>query len=239
MVELKAFENPNGRLVPADGHYAFVPNPLPRTVEYTASLVMALSDADQALAELRGLGRAMSNPYILIPLFKRREAVLSSKIEGTQTTFMDLAVYEAGQRLLSFDRAAVPGDAPEVFNSVSLRLIRELHGILLQGVRGGYAHPGHFRDGLVWIGPAGSPIQASQYVPPPRDALLGLLDDFEIRARSRPRAFTDLACHVAVPVRGHPPVSRREWPSGPVASLASLGGSGSHATAAPIPQRVF
>ncbi len=202
MLDRQAFKTPNGTFWPVDGHHAFVPNELPRSLDYTHALVMALSNADRALAELRGLCRAMSNPYLLIPLFMRREAVLSSKIEGTQTTFQDLAVYEAGQRLLYFDRAAVPGDAQEVFNyigalqhglkrlneiPVSLRLIKELHEILLTGVRGDYAHPGEFRDGLVWIGPAGSPVETAYYVAPPRNALKPLLDNFEKSVHERER----------------------------------------------------
>lgn len=207
-MDLEAFTHPNGRLVPLDGHAAFVPNPMPNAVDLSPQLVMALSKADRALGELAGLGRGMANPYLLIRLFSHREAVLSSKIEGTQTTFKDLAVYEAGQQLLSLGDSRARDDVQEVSNyiaalnfglervaelPVSLRLIRELHGRLMQGVRGQDKRPGEFRASQVWIGQPGAPMNMANYVPPPAPELDAALHAFE------------LALHDDVPV---PPLVR-------------------------------
>ena len=76
------------------GYHAFVPAPLPPKLEYDAPLAMALSRADAALSELSGLGRHLPNPHLLIAPYVRREAVLSSKIEGTQTELPDLYLEE-------------------------------------------------------------------------------------------------------------------------------------------------
>jgi len=93
-------QSTSGRLMQGwqDGtsYWAFTPNPLPPPLTLDARLFLALSDADRALGELAGLGRTMPNPNLLIGPFVRREAVLSSKIEGTQTGIADLYAYEAG-----------------------------------------------------------------------------------------------------------------------------------------------
>lgn len=82
------------------GYHAFVPNPLPPPLEFDAVLIRLLSAADRALGELAGLGRALPNPHLLINPFIRREAVLSSLIEGTQADLADLYEFETGQLLL-------------------------------------------------------------------------------------------------------------------------------------------
>lgn len=161
----------------AEGYAAFVPAPLPPPLRYTPELVLALSAADAALSELSGLGRLLPNPQVLIAPYIRREAVLSSRIEGTQASLLDVLVEEAGQ----------PGQTPaddvhEVRNYVtalehgierlkdlplSLRLVCELHERLMEGVRGNHATPGEFRRSQNWIGPAGSSPATTPYVPPP------------------------------------------------------------------------
>lgn len=168
-----------GRVVKiAHGGYAFVPAPLPPALQYTAELVRQLSRADQALSELSGLGRHLPNPHILIGSYVKREAVLSSRIEGTRTNMDELLRDEIeGQGKGSEDE-----DVREVRNYVaalqhgikrldklplSLRLVRELHARLMKGVRGEVAAPGEFRRSQNWIGPAGSTIMTATYVPPP------------------------------------------------------------------------
>lgn len=159
------------------GYYAFMPTPLPPTIDYTPALVRLLSVADAALSELSGLGQVLPTPNLLIAPYLRREAVLSSRIEGTQTSLADLLADEAGQT-----PRATADDVHEVRNYVvalqygierlqtlplSLRLVRELHQKLMQGVRGDRATPGEFRRSQNWIGPHGSTPANAPYVPPP------------------------------------------------------------------------
>lgn len=175
---------------------AFVPHMLPPQIAFDALLIRTLSAADRALGELAGLGRIMPNPDLLIGPFLRREAVLSSKIEGTQTNIADLYAYEAGQLYLPGMQPGSPpeADVQEVLNYVlslryglerletlpiSRRLIRELHSQLMQGVRGERAAPGEFRTIQNWIGRAGATVQDAEYVPPPPTELDRCLDDLE------------------------------------------------------------
>jgi Fic family protein len=162
---------------------AFVPDPLPPTLQLGADLWGSLSEADRALGRLSGLARTMPNPHLLIRPFVRREAWLSSRIEGTQADIRDLYVYEAGQlELPETDRRGVPTDVREIANYVraleygleqvrhrpiSLSLLREMHGILLSGVRGQAKNPGAFREEQNWIGPEGCRITEARFVPPP------------------------------------------------------------------------
>ncbi|MBX0330698.1 Fic family protein [Oscillochloris sp. ZM17-4] len=179
----------------AADYTAFIPHPLPPSLSMSAALVRALSDADRALGELAGLGRAVPSPSLLIGPFVRREAVLSSKIEGTQTEIADLYAYEAGQPYLPGLRPPPPvDDMQEVLNYVQaldygikrlntlpigLRLIRELHEKLMDGVRGKDATPGEFRQSQNWIGAQGTPISEARFVPSPPYEMPKVLDAFE------------------------------------------------------------
>ncbi|MEI6775953.1 MAG: Fic family protein [Chloroflexales bacterium] len=187
---------------PATNYIAFIPHPLPPALSMEASLVRALSDADRALGELAGLGRAVPSPSLLIGPFVRREAVLSSKIEGTQTEIADLYAYEAGQPYLPGLRPPLPeNDVQEVLNYVQaldygikrldtlpigLRLIRELHEKLMDGVRGKDATPGEFRRSQNWIGASGSPVREARFVPAPPYELPSVLDAFEKYIHTNP-----------------------------------------------------
>lgn len=191
-MNLEAFKkSPSGRIrhLPT-GYHAFIPNPLPPDLAWSPRLVQALSKADRALGELAGLGNALPNPYLLVRPFVRREAVLSSRIEGTRASLADVYAYEAVQ--LSFWEPAP--DAHEVHNyvraldyglerletlPVSLRLMRELHARLMEGVRGQEWTPGEFRRSQNWIGPPGSTLQTAVYVPPPVPEMHEALDAFE------------------------------------------------------------
>ena len=172
------------------GYWTFLPAPLPPALSFSPALVSALSVADQALGELRGLGGGLANPHLLIRPLARREAVLSSRIEGTRASLDDLLAYEAkGLSFLQTD-----SDVHEVHNYVraleyglerintlpiSLRLIRELHARLMEGVRGDIWTPGEFRRSQNWIGPVGSTLETAPYVPPPADDMLAALGDLE------------------------------------------------------------
>jgi Fic family protein len=166
-----------GRSVSQGSFSAFVPAPLPPELEWTARLIGALSDADRLVGRLAGEGGRLPNPHILIRPFVRREAVLSSKIEGTQATLGELLAAEAGATV---DRS--PDDLREVGNYVvalehgisrlrklpiCVRLTRELHEKLMTGVRGHRADPGQFRKIQNWIGQPGSTIATASYIPPP------------------------------------------------------------------------
>lgn len=176
-------------------YHAFIPNPLPPELQWTPELVRLMSQADRALGELAGLGRGLTNPHLLIGPFIRREAVLSSRIEGTQTDLPHLYAYEAGQLTLpGLAPSPEQADVQEVLNYVhaleyglqrveslpiSLRFLRELHEILLRDVRGGYAKPGEFRHTQNWIGKPGCTLNEATYVPPPPDELILCLNAFE------------------------------------------------------------
>jgi Fic family protein len=176
-------------------YWAFVPHPLPPTVAADWTLTCAISETDRALSQLAGVGRTMPNPHLLIGSFVRREAVLSSRIEGTQTDITDLYAYQVGQLPLPGMVSAPPeSDVKEVHNyvraleyglqrletlPVSLRLIRELHERLMEGVRGEHATPGEFRRGQNWIGPANCTLNEAPFVPPPVPQMHEALDALE------------------------------------------------------------
>jgi Fic family protein len=166
-----------GKSVSQGSYSAFVPAPLPPELDWTPRLIGALSDADRLVGRLAGEGGRLPNPHILIRPFVQREAVLSSKIEGTQATLGELLAAEAGATV---DRS--PDDLREVGNYVvalehgisrlmklplCVRLTRELHEKLMTGVRGQQAAPGQFRKTQNWIGKPGSTIATASYVPPP------------------------------------------------------------------------
>ena len=180
----------------ATAYWAFVLSPLPPTVEFDIELVQSLSAADRMLGELAGLGRMLTNPNLLTQPFIRREAVLSSRIEGTQADITNLYAYEAGQLHLPGFSSLVPEeDVREVLNyvhaleygtkrlntlPVSLRLVRELHERLMEDVRGDYATPGQFRQTQNWIGSPGCTLNEADFVPPPVAQMHEALADWEL-----------------------------------------------------------
>ena len=176
-------------------YWAFLPNPLPPVLAFDAELLRLASDAAYALGELAALGRTMANPHLLIGPFIRREAVLSSRIEGTQADIADLYAYEAGQlplpgltpdlptadvlEVLNYVHALEYGQQRLVTLPVSLRLMRELHERLMQGVRGAHATPGEFRRSQNWIGRPGCTLNDATFVPPPPAEMQQALGELE------------------------------------------------------------
>lgn len=176
-----------------EGYRAFFPAPLPPTppVWIAGDLQRLLSEADRALGRLDGSVRTLPNPDLFVYMYVRKEAVLSSQIEGTQSSLQDLLAAEA--HVLGADR---PRDVDEVVNyvramrhglarlselPVSVRLIREIHFELLQGVRGSRLTPGELRRSQNWIGPGGCTLAEATFVPPPPaevPAALGALEAF-------------------------------------------------------------
>lgn len=182
-------EDSPGRLVriPEGGH-AFVPHPLPLNFSLDLETVHLLSEASRNLGELQGLAQSLPNPHLLVGPFLRREAQLSSRIEGTYATQEEVAIFDA-------DPVAQPekSDVREVSNyiaaveyglkrlpdlPISLRLIRELHERLMKGVRGSDRRPGEFRDKQNWIG-SDREIANARFVPPPAGEMVSCLDAFE------------------------------------------------------------
>jgi len=174
------------------GVYAFLPDPLPPRLEWSLRLVALLDEARGALGELAGLLRQLPNPDLFIRPFIQKEAVLSSRIEGTQAGLLDVYALEAQVPL--FPSPKLREDAQEVLNYIralergrellqeiplSLRLLKEVHAVLLRGVRGGGRAPGEFRRAQNWIGPPGSSLEEARYVPPPPGPMLEALDALE------------------------------------------------------------
>lgn len=172
------------------GYWAFIPADLPPALEWSEALAGVNAEAERNLGKLAGLAEILPTPHLLTRSFVRHEAVVSSRIEGTRASLSDLYAYESAQ--LSFLEA--DADVREVYNYVvamnyglerlaslpiSLRLIREIHAKLMEGVRGELLTPGEFRRSQNWIGPAGSTIENAPYVPPPVDEMLTALYQME------------------------------------------------------------
>ena len=174
-----------------DGYRAFVPAPLPPVppLEMDRELTRLLSEADHALGRLDGVTSILPNPDLFVSMYVRHEAVLSSQIEGTQSTLEDVLQFE-----IDATGQEHPKDVGEVVNYVramnhglkrldelplSLRLIREIHGQLLEGVRGANRTPGEFRRSQNWIGPAHCTLATATFVPPPVHEMQAALDNLE------------------------------------------------------------
>ncbi len=201
-------ESPSGKIVKAfTGYYSFIPNPLPPKIEWDTSLVRSLSRADHVLGMLSQEGEKLPNSRLLMRPFIAREAVLSSKIEGTQATLGEILANEAG---ISVDRD--PDDLKEVQNYIkaldyglkrlqdfplSLRLIKEIHEKLMQGARGAHATPGEFRRTQNWIGIPGCTLNTAKYVPPTPEELMGCLSHFEkfLHDETLPPLIHAALCH--------------------------------------------
>ncbi len=180
-----------GRYVKQVGDYsAFIPAPLPPEPPIvTDTLEPLLSEATAAVGRLDGAASTLLNPDLFVAMYVRREAVLSSQIEGTQSTLEDLLDSELDPE----DRDRL-GDIQEVVNYVAAmnhglqrldslppsgRLIREIHEILLGEGRGAERSPGEFRITQNWIGPGGAPLSRATFVPPPVHEMLAAFADLE------------------------------------------------------------
>lgn len=172
------------------GYQAFIPASIPPEpdLQIDSELVMAVSKAELALGRLDGAAQILPNPDLFVLMYVRKEAVLSSQIEGTQASLVDVLQFEAAMG------DGKPRDLEEVSNYVgamnyglrrlrdfpiSLRLIREIHAELLSGVRGSNHNPGEFRTSQNWIGPSGCTLNDAQFVPPPPHEMMEALDNLE------------------------------------------------------------
>lgn len=201
-------DSPSGKIIKSlNGYKAFVPNPLPPSIQWNTQLVNALSRADFLIGKLAREGGKLPNPHLLIRPFITREAVLSSKIEGTQATIGEILAANAG---IIVERNA--DDLQEVQNYIvaldfsikrlnelplSLRLIKEIHHHLMQGVRGSHATPGEFRRSQNWIGVPGCTLNTAKFVPPSLEHLMDCLGAFEmfLHERTLPPLIHTALCH--------------------------------------------
>jgi len=167
---------------------AYIPGPLPEHLDLDESLQRLFEEATHLLGTLNGIGTLLPNPQLLVRPFVRREAVSSSKIEGTVTTFRQLLTFEQGgtddiragdaREVLNYVHALEYGLGQPPDRGITSALIRELHEILLRGVRGEEYTPGRFRRGTVYIGSIAG-IASARFVPPPAPEIPGLMLDFE------------------------------------------------------------
>lgn len=173
------------------GYRAFLPAPLPPAppVAMDGELHALLSQADRALGRLDGSVLTLPNPDLFVFMYVRKEAVLSSQIEGTQSSLQDLLAAEADlfdenmprdvDEVVNYVRAMKHGLARLAELPVSVRLIREIHSELMQGVRGGRLQPGELRHSQNWIGPPGCTLNTASFVPPPHEEVPQALGDLE------------------------------------------------------------
>ena len=168
-----------------EGHHVSIPTPPTRAVDYTA-IARDLSAADAAVGELSGIGRVFPNPDLLIAPYVRREAVASSRIEGTQADLDDLLLEEAtatgksttdAYEIRNYITALNYGITALATLPLASRLMNQMHRLLLAGVRGKHKAPGEVRRSQNWLG--GSSPASAVYVPPPPDRVLDLLADWE------------------------------------------------------------
>ena len=174
-----------------EGYSAFIPTSLPPhpPIVLDTELVQILSQADRCLGRLDGATSVLPNPNLFVAMYIRQEAVLSSQIEGTQSTLENVLQFEINEQ-----REEIPKDVTEVVNYIaamnyglerleelplSLRLLREIHNILLKGVRGSERTPGEFRKTQNWIGHQGCTLATASFVPPPVAEMHKALDNLE------------------------------------------------------------
>jgi Fic family protein len=173
-----------------EGYSAFVPNPLPPDppLTYDDEMTYLMERANRALGRLDGCTYTLPNPELFLYMYVRKEAVLSSQIEGTQASLADFLEYEG-----NIEVKTSQDDIKEVSNYVaalqyglerlkklplSLRLIKEIHGRLLRGTRGGHKNPGEFRSSQNWIG--GTKPSDARFVPPPPHEVMRCMGDLEL-----------------------------------------------------------
>jgi Fic family protein len=192
-VQNKEFPGRSGRYIKQiEGYKAFIPEPLPPQrpeLDINDELQADLSKADRSLGRLEGSIQTLPNPDLFVFMYVRKEAVLSSQIEGTQSSLSQLLKREAEildpntphdvNEVISYVRAMNHGLKLLDELPVSTRLIKEVHNQLLKDARGQEQNPGHLRTSQNWIGPTNCTIREATYVPPPCYEMVEALSDWE------------------------------------------------------------
>lgn len=175
------------------GYKAFIPKPLPPAPSLNIDMEMQtlLSRADRTLARLDGVTTVMPNPDLFIAMYVKKEALLSSQIEGTQASLEGVLEYEANlpttddinqvKEVINYIKAMNHGLERLISLPLSNRLLKEIHEILLKDVRGSCKSPGEFKQSQNWVGPGGAPLSQAFFVPPPpqeTDAAMGDLEKY-------------------------------------------------------------
>ncbi len=173
------------------GYKAFIPEPLPSRspIKFDDELLNLLSEADRALARLDGIATVLPNPDLFIAMYVKKEAILSSQIEGTQASLEGVLEFEANlvpkeniydiKEVINYVKALDYGIERLKTLPMSLRLIKEVHKILMENTRGATKNPGEFRTTQNWIGPAGAGLSEAIFVPPPPNMVINLMGDLE------------------------------------------------------------
>jgi len=181
-----------------EGYEAFIPESLPPTdLDIDEELQLLLSKADSALARLDGVTQVLPNPDLFVAMYVKKEALLSSQIEGTQASLQGVLEFEANmvpkedineiREVVNYIKAMHHGMDNLESKDLSLDLINEIHKCLIRGTRGTNRLPGQIRNVQNWIGPPGSTIYDAIFVPPPPEKAEELMLDFEefIRAKDK------------------------------------------------------
>ncbi len=189
---MKTFSNRSGRLVQTlSGYKAFIPANLPPEppIQIDPEMQRLLSDADRKLGRLDGITRVLPNPNLFLAMYVKKEAVLSSQIEGTQASLIDVLggpertregkTRRGIEEVVNYVHAMNYGLSRLEELPMSLRLLREIHGQLLQNVRGSEKSPGEFRRTQNWIGAFGCSLETATFVPPPVEEMKEALWNLE------------------------------------------------------------
>lgn len=165
---------------------SFRPAPLPPEIDMDQEMAAALADAARALATLDTLSAYIPNMNLFVSMYVRKEALMSSQIEGTQATLEDvldpLIEQNANQNVADvINYIKATEYALDRLNTLPLcnRLIKETHAVLMEGVRGQEKSPGEFRTSQNWIGAAGSTLNTARYIPPTPEDMVEAMSDLE------------------------------------------------------------
>lgn len=190
-MEAENYKNAFGKVVQVDGvngdqYNVFIPNPLPPNIEFDEELVLILSRAEEKLGKLSGICLTLPSPNLLIIPYLRKEAIMSTRIEGTRISMQEVLLSEAKEK------EEKTKDAQEVVNyintvnyaltkieksPINVELIKEMHKVLMEGVRGDEKAPGEFREVQNWIGSELSKVSDANFVPPNPEAVPKLMED--------------------------------------------------------------